>query len=137
MTLSSARWNFRSALLSGNIRRDKTRGNPLSNYTDFKHSPILRHPTTWLFAAGIAIHGAIKMYFIREAHRANGIPLQFGWLWLDRTVDVFFGGFLPILCLLAVIWMVSGIIDSFNVWVRQILVVALYFGLLLANEYLR
>lgn len=117
--------------------RDNTRGDPLSDYNDFKHSPILRHPTTWLFAAGIAIHGAINMYLIREAHRANGAPLQLGWLWVDRTVDVVFGAAVPIVSLLAVIWMVAGIIDNLHVWVRQLLVVTLYFGILLAFKYLR
>lgn len=68
------------------------------------------------------------MYGIREAKRADGAEIQFPWLWLERSLDFLFGATVQIVFLLCAVWMVAGLLENSNVWIRQIAVVALYLG---------
>ena len=93
------------------------------------HTRILRHPTTWAIAVIGGIYGGLEMYSIRELKREGGAEILFPWLWLERSVDFLFGASVQIVYLLCVIWMVAGLMENTNVWIRQITVVVLYLGL--------
>ena len=101
----------------------------MPDFQDFRRSKILRHPTTWIVAAIGGAYGGAEMYSIREAKRAAGSELKFPWLWLERSIDVLFGATLQVVFLLCAAWMVAGLLEHTNAWVRQCTVVAIYLGL--------
>jgi hypothetical protein len=108
----------------------------MSNFRDFIHSRTLRHPTTWLVAATGAIYGGLQMVGVREAKRAAGAEIQLPWLWLERLVDFLMGAGVQLAFLFAAIWLVAGLMEQANVWVRQITVVVLYVGSIWLSQYL-
>ena len=108
----------------------------MSDFQDFLHSRILRHPTTWLVAIAGGIHGGLARYNIREAKRAAGAELQFSSLWLERSVDVMFGAGFQILLLFWAVWVVAGLMEHTNAWKRQTVVFALYLGFNWLKHYL-
>ena len=101
----------------------------MSGFKDFLESRILRHPTTWIVAAVGGVYGGLQMYRIREAKRAGGAELNWPWLWLERSVDFLFGATVQVAFLLCAVWMVAGLMEHTNAWVRQITVFVLYLGL--------
>ncbi|WP_425397507.1 hypothetical protein [Aeoliella sp.] len=101
----------------------------MSDFRDFLHSKILRNPTTWIVAVIGGAYGGTELYSIREAKRAAGAEVQFPWLWLERSVDILFGATFQVVFLLCAVWMVAGLMEDSNVWVRQGAVVAIYLGL--------
>lgn len=65
----------------------------MSDFQDFIHSRVLRHPTTWIVAVVGGIYGGLGMYGIRE------------------------------------VWIIAGLLENANVWIRQVTLVALYLGI--------
>lgn len=108
----------------------------MSDFKDFLHSRVLRHPTTWVAAAIGGVYGGLEMYGIREAKRADGAEIQFPWLWLERSVDFAFGATVQVAFLLCAVWMVAGLMADTNVWIRQITVIVLYLGLNWLTQFL-
>lgn len=108
----------------------------MSDLRDFLHSRVLRNPTTWIVAAVGGIYGGLEMYGIRELKRANGAQLQFPWLWLEQSVDFLLGATIQIVVLLCAVWMIAGLLEDANVWIRQFTVIVLYLGLNWLTQFL-
>ncbi len=108
----------------------------MSNLTDFLHSRILRHPTTWIVAFTGAMYGGLQTYGIREAKRAAGAEIQFPWLWLERTVDFAVGASFQVFLLLCAVWIVAGMMEHASAWVRQLTVISIYLGIAFLSYYL-
>lgn len=108
----------------------------MSNFQEFIHSRILRHPSTWLIGVFGGIWGGINMYTIREAKRAAGEEIYFPWLWLERTIDFAFGASVQIVFLLCAVWALAGLMERANVWIRQLTLLALYLGVIWLSSYL-
>lgn len=90
----------------------------MSDFSDFRNSAILRNPSTWNVAMAGFAYGGYDMYAIREIRRAEGTPLQTPWLAADRALDIAFGGTIQVLYLLCAVWMIAGLCENANVWVR-------------------
>ncbi|MEM9645883.1 MAG: hypothetical protein AAF989_12905 [Planctomycetota bacterium] len=108
----------------------------MSDFSDFRNSAILRHPTTWLVALAGFIYGGYNMYAIRELRRAEGTSLETPWLATDRALDVVFGGMVQVAYLMGAVWMIAGFFENASGWIRQSLVVLLYLGLNWLTQYL-
>jgi hypothetical protein len=108
----------------------------MSDFQEFIQSRVLRHPTTWIVGLLGAAYGGLAMYGIREAHRAAGTEPQFTWLWLERSVDFLVGAAGQVVFLLCAVWMIAGLLERGNVWIRQVTVVVLYLGLNWLSQYL-
>ncbi|PQO26248.1 hypothetical protein [Blastopirellula marina] len=95
---------------------------------DFFRTRILRHPTTWLFAAIGFAYGGYSNFSLRESRRAAGEPLQTASLMTDRLLDITLGGTVQVILLLIAIYVVAGLLEKTNVWLRQSVVLAIYVG---------
>jgi cytochrome c biogenesis protein CcdA len=107
-----------------------------SNFQDFIHSRVLRHPTTWIVAVLGGVWGGMNMLWIREAHRAAGESMQIPWLWLEQSVDFLFGAAFQLVMLGCAIWFIAGLMENVNPWVRQLTMLVIYLGLNWLSQYL-
>ena len=108
----------------------------MSDLKDFLHSRVLRHPSTWIVAFVGGCYGGLEMYGIRESKRAAGAELQFPWLWMERCVDFLFGATVQIVFLFCAVWLVAGMMEHANAWIRQVIVISLYLGIIYLSKYL-
>ncbi len=103
----------------------------MSDFEDFRHSLLLRHPTTWLLAAVVGVWGGANMYVTREAKRAAGADLHWSSISLERTVDFAFGALVEICLVMCAVWMLAGIVENLSAWRRFAWLLAVYGGIVL------
>ena len=103
---------------------------------DFARSKLLRDPTTWLFLAAAGVYGGTKMYWIREAKRPAGNPVQWSSLAIERCVDFTAGAMFEIVIFLLAVFLLAGYVENLRVWWRQTLLVATYLGFVLLGRLL-
>jgi len=98
----------------------------MSDFKDFLRTRLFRHPTTWLLIVGAGVYGGVEMYQIRAAKRAAGQDLDWPPLGMERNVDFAFGAFIQVVVVLCSVWILAGLVENLNVWLRQLLLVIVY-----------
>ena len=66
------------------------------------------------------------MYRTREFKRAAGQELHWPTLGIGRTVDFTFGASIQVAVVLCAVWILAGLVENLNVWLRQLLLVIVY-----------
>ena len=105
----------------------------MSDFRDFVGSRILRNPTTWIAAAIGGAYGGIDMVKARRVAHAGAAS---DCLWLHRSFDFCMGATIQIVVLMCTVWMVAGLLEKTNAWIRQSTVFALYLGINWMAKYL-
>ena len=108
----------------------------MSDFQDFLHSRILRHPTTWIVAAVGGAYGGYDMYLALEAKRAANADVSAAWRWSQHSFDFAMGATMQIVFLMCAVWMVAGLLENANAWIRQLTVFGIYLGINWLGQYL-
>jgi hypothetical protein len=84
----------------------------------------------------LAVHEFTSSDLWRPGHvqsprreRAAGAEQHLPWMWLERSTDFLFGAGVQIVFLLCVVWLLAGLMENTNAWIRQTTVVAVYLGI--------